>query len=595
MSPNPPRIHIPKSGIVEGALDARKGVIKFLNIPYATVHERWRPASKPEPWDGIRDATKQGPVPNQPTSDSRFSRAINTYSDFDFDDATTVFDEKHCLNLNIYVHQDSLKPVAQGLEGEPVSADTRGAAVMVYIFGGGYRDGSNAMDLYDGSNLVAESAKIGRPVIVVVINYRLNFFGFFSCPELVQDVRSDPKLHSEYDYSTGNWGLLDQRLAFEWVRNNIGVFGGEASNITAFGQSVGAVSVNYHMLIPQHRGLFERAIMQSCAMASAPAIRPEVEGKLYLEYLAEYFKIPKELSGKEKLEMLKGVPAAELGQAANSPKLRMFTPYVDGIVVPEDVRKLVHRTERYDPGVKAVMVGDMKDDGSLYVGALGSLTRQGWDRVYEKYCPPDSQGRLEWGIVLGDVNTDDDAAKASRKVVDHSVFVYPEFSTLRALSKRADLGHGFDLCQFYFDRHIDAVVSKEGGANKDLGAHHGNDLVFLFAPDYALEKVLNEEEKQLSKQMQRLWINFAYGEIREWPAKITRPVDDYAYHSKAKEALVFSEDAIVTVGHASRDGQAVLSLWEHSESFVCEAREQQHETGLKAGLLCIAIPPGNWS
>ncbi|KAG0343241.1 hypothetical protein BG000_004179 [Podila horticola] len=540
MSPVPPRIHIPKQGVIEGALDERKGVVRFLNIPYATVHERWRPASKPDPWEGIRDASKQGPVPHQPTSETRFSKAINTYSEFDFDDAVTHFDEKHCLNLNIYVHLDSLTK----------DRDTpQEAAVMIYLHGGGFRDGANAMDLYDGTNLVATSVKIGRPVIVVVPNYRLNFFGFFSCPELVEDVQSDPRLQPGYEHSTGNWGLMDQKLALEWVRQNIGVFGGQADNLTAFGESVGGVSVNYHMLIPQHRGLFEQGIIQSCAMASAPAIRPEVEGRLYLDYLTDYFNIPKDLAGKDKLEILKRVPASDLGQAANSPKLRMFTPYVDGILVPEDVRKWVHRTERYDPGIKAVIVGDMKDDGSLFVGSLASLTREGWGRVFEK-----------------------------------------------ALSKRPDLGHGFDLHQYYFERPLHAVINKVGGANKSLGAHHGNDLVFLFAPDFAQEKVFTEDEMSLSRHMQRMWIEFAHGEGASWPARITQPVDNFAYHGQVEEAVVFQEDTTVTKGHASRAGKALLSLWEASETWVSAAREQQGSGGLKAGLLCIAIPPAeSWS
>ncbi|KAF9329542.1 hypothetical protein BG006_007381 [Podila minutissima] len=452
------------------------------------------------------------------------------------------------------------------------------------------------MDLYDGANLVAESVKIGRPVIVVVPNYRLNFFGFFSCPELVEDVQSDPRLQAGYEHSTGNWGLMDQKLALEWVRQNIGVFGGQAHNITAFGESAGAVSVNYHMMIPQHRGLFEQGVIQSCAMASVPAIRPELEGRLYFDYLSDYFNIPKDLPGKDKLEILKRVPASDLGQAANSPKLRMFAPYIDGILVPEDVRKWVHRTEHYDPAIKAVIVGDMKDDGSLFVGSLASVTREGWGRVFEKYCPPDLQSQQLWKAVYGAVTTDDDAARVSKMIVDHSIFVYPEFSTLRALSKRPDLGHGFDLYQYYFERPLDAVINKVGGANKSLGAHHGNDPVFLFAPDFAQEKVFTEDEMSLSRQMQRMWIEFAHGEGASWPARITQPVDDFAYHGQVEEATVMQEDTTVTKGHASRAGKALLSLWEASEMWASAAREQRGMSGLKAGLLCIAIPPaGSWS
>ncbi|KAG0371048.1 Alpha/Beta hydrolase protein [Gamsiella multidivaricata] len=590
MIPSPPRVHIAKQGTIEGSLNPNKRVIQFLNVPYGTVQERWRPAVKPKSWTGIRDATKQGPVAPQPKGESRSSRAINSYSEFDFDDETTVIDERNCLNLNIFVHEDTL---SQAVGAEQTSQETGGAAVMVYIHGGSFKDGANAMDVYDGSNLVRQSVKLGRPIIVVVLNYRLNFLGNFSCPELVADLQSDPRLFTDYDRSAGNWALMDQRLAFEWVHEHIHTFGGRADNITAFGESVGAVCINYHMLISQHHGLFRRAIMQSCAMNSAPAVRHDVEGKLYLDYLVDYFKIPKELSGKEKLERLKKVPAVKLGQAADSPRLRMFTPYVDGTIVPEDVRLWTHKTELYDHGVKAVIVGDMKDEGSMFVGSLGATTLQGWSRVYEKFCPPDAHSQQEWEAIYGKVESDADASRVSSKVIEHVAFTYPDFSALRALSKRRDLGEkdGLELFQYYFDQSIAAVDAKGLG----WGAHHGVDLVYMFGPDLALKSVFTEEERQLSEKMQTAWILFAHGETTDqdlFPTRITRPVDDYEYHEIEKEALVFTPKCTIEKEHVSRQGRRVLEFWGRSEQWVHKTRAEktEGEEGLRAGLLCIALP-----
>ncbi|KAG0206262.1 hypothetical protein BGX28_002259 [Mortierella sp. GBA30] len=589
-------VHVTGQGTLEGSLDSTKRVAKFLNVPFGMVLERWRPAVKPAPWSGTRDAAEQGPVPPQPRGESRYSRRINQYSGFDFDDKTAVFDE-NCLNLNIYVHENTLNAV-------PQDTVSQGAAVMIYFYGGAYRDGANAMDLFDGTNLVCHSATIGRPVIVVVPNFRLNFLGFFSCPELVADLASDPKLKSDYERSAGNWGLQDQRLALEWVRDHIAAFGGQPGNVTVFGESVGAVSINYHMLIPQHRGLFQRAIMQSCAMNSAPAVRPDVEGRLYLDYLVDYFNIPKDLSGKEKLERLKSVPAVELGLASDSKKLRMFTPYVDGTMVPEDVRLWTHRTELYDTGVKAVMVGETKDEGTMFVGSLGSFTVEGWARVKEKYCPPDQQSQKEWEALYGKIERDADAARASDKVVEHSLFAYPEFSALRALSKRKDLSRGTDgaglsLFQYYFDRSIDAVDAKTEG----WGAHHGIDMVYVFAPDYAIKSVLTDEEKKFADKVQTMWIRFAYGETtaqESFLAKITRPVDDYTYHhdGAAKEAIVYTERLTIEQERVGRHGKEVFEFWEKSEKWTHDVREAKRhsEEGLRVGLLCIAQPSASeWS
>ncbi|KAG0294344.1 hypothetical protein BGZ98_001804, partial [Dissophora globulifera] len=86
MSPNSHQVHITKQGTLQGALDPTKQVVRFLNVPYGTAPQRWRPPVKPEPWTGVRDATKQGPIAPQPTKDARYSGAINTYSGIDFDE-----------------------------------------------------------------------------------------------------------------------------------------------------------------------------------------------------------------------------------------------------------------------------------------------------------------------------------------------------------------------------------------------------------------------------------------------------------------------------------------------------------------------------
>ncbi|GJJ69329.1 hypothetical protein EMPS_01675 [Entomortierella parvispora] len=599
MSSSPPRVDIAKQGTVEGKLDPLKHVVKFLNIPYATVQERWRPAIKPEPWSGVRDATKQGPVSPQPTFETRYSRVINTYSEFDFDDGVVEFDERNCLNLNIYVHEDTLSSAVTTSSTEKVKLTP--AAVMVYIHGGSFRDGTNAMDVYDGTNLVKRSVELGRPVIVVTLNYRMNFHGFFACPELLEDLKADARYSSsEYNQAAGNWGLMDQRLAFEWVHAHIAAFGGDTTNITAFGQSVGAVSINYHMLIPQHHGLFHRAIMQSCAMASAPAIRAEVEGRLYWDFLVDHFNIPNDLSAKEKLERLRQIPGQELAQAAASRKLRMFTPYVDGTIVPEDVRLLVHKTELYDRGVKAVIIGEMKDEGPMFVDSLAANTVQGWARVTEKYCPPDAEDRQKWEQLYGPIVEDQDAILSSAKVIEHSLFAYPEYSTLRALSKREDLGKGFALHQYYFDRSIELVDKKGQG----WGAHHGVDLVFVFGPDFAIEKVFTAEEKDLMNKVQTMWILFAHGETHSASTNnerddavgfsngITRPVDEFDYHAVHKEAVQFTENAKVVEAHVSRQGAEILEFWEKSEGWTHQQRYEnlQDNQGLRSGLLCIAQP-----
>ena len=128
--------------------------------------------------------------------------------------------------------------------------------VMVWIPGGGFRGGSSSVEIYDG----AELAKKG--VVLVSINYRLWKFGFLALPELSAE--------SEH-HTSGNYGLLDQIAALQWVKENIAAFGGDPDNVTIFGQSAGSVAANYLMMSPLAKGLFHRVIGESGG-AFAPAV-----------------------------------------------------------------------------------------------------------------------------------------------------------------------------------------------------------------------------------------------------------------------------------------------------------------------------------
>ena len=118
--------------------------------------------------------------------------------------------------------------------------------VMVWIYGGAFTGGSNA--LYDGTNF----AKQG--IVYVALNYRLGRAGWFAHPALTKEAGKGPN---------ANYGLMDQIAALKWVQQNIGAFGGDAKNVTIFGESAGAISVNYLMLAPEAKGLFQKAIAES--------------------------------------------------------------------------------------------------------------------------------------------------------------------------------------------------------------------------------------------------------------------------------------------------------------------------------------------
>jgi para-nitrobenzyl esterase len=136
-----------------------------------------------------------------------------------------------CLHLNIWAPRAAAR-----------------APVMVWIYGGGLKIGSSASIVYDGAKFAADGA------VFVSFNYRVNKFGFFAHPPLTKESPDGP---------LGNYAVLDQIAALKWVKANIAKFGGDPRNVTVFGASAGAMSVQYLMASPMARGLFDRAISES--------------------------------------------------------------------------------------------------------------------------------------------------------------------------------------------------------------------------------------------------------------------------------------------------------------------------------------------
>src|SRR6516165_11900112 len=176
----------------------------FRNIPYAAPPVgplRWKPPQPVQPWTGVRPAVDYGPRPMQG----------RIFGDMVFHDNGPSED---CLYLNIWMPEH---PAPGKLP------------VMVWIYGGGFAAGATSEARQDGGNL----SKKG--VIVVSFGYRLGVFGFLAHPELTGE--------SEHNAS-GNYGLLDQVAALQWVKTNIAAFGGDPDNITIFGESAGSFSVS---------------------------------------------------------------------------------------------------------------------------------------------------------------------------------------------------------------------------------------------------------------------------------------------------------------------------------------------------------------
>lgn len=215
-------------GQVAGYID--NGIFTYKGIPYAKA-ERFMPPQPADEWEGVRSSRAYGPTAPQ-------GKRMGWYSDeqafsFNWDDG---FPDEDCLRVNIWT---------------PGINDGKKRPVMVWLHGGGYSSGSGQeLPSYDGRNLAEKG-----DVVVVTLNHRLNVLGFL-----------DLSAYGEKYAQSGNAGLLDLVAALDWVQQNIANFGGDASNVTIFGQSGGGGKVSTLLATPSAKGKFHKAIVQSGSM-----------------------------------------------------------------------------------------------------------------------------------------------------------------------------------------------------------------------------------------------------------------------------------------------------------------------------------------
>ncbi len=217
------------SGAVEGVRE--RSLVVYRGIPYAAApvgRLRWREPQPVAPWSGVRDAKAFAPACMQTGVSMPGEAPPKTSED--------------CLYLNVWA-----------------PADAKNLPVIVWIYGGGFFNGSASMPLYWGDKLATRGA------IVVTFGYRVGPFGFLAHPELTAESPHG---------SSGNYGIEDQIAALKWVQRNIAAFGGDTAHVTIAGQSAGAASVSILMASPAAKGLFQRAIAESGGMFEPMQLAP---------------------------------------------------------------------------------------------------------------------------------------------------------------------------------------------------------------------------------------------------------------------------------------------------------------------------------
>lgn len=282
------------AGWVKGAPNADASVTIYKGIPFAAppVGElRWKAPQPVNAWTDTLQCLKFGasPVQNKPVPFLMWSQEFITPAEPISED---------CLFLNVWT---------------PKHEPEQKLPVLVWIYGGGFVSGSAACPVYDGETFAKEG------IVFVSLNYRVGIFGFMAHPDLTAESPN---------HASGNYALLDQVAALQWVHDNIAAFGGDPSKVTIMGQSAGSMAVQSLVASPLTKGLISGAIAQSGGMSSARQIRS----------LADAEKIGQDLSND--IASLRALPADSVLARASKLPFGTFSPIVDGYFFTEDPRAI---------------------------------------------------------------------------------------------------------------------------------------------------------------------------------------------------------------------------------------------------------------
>ncbi|XP_028855001.1 acetylcholinesterase [Denticeps clupeoides] len=484
-------------------------VIAFLGIPYAEPpvgKRRFRRAEPKKPWNGVLE-TKEYPNACYQFVDTSYPGFPGT----EMWNPNRMMSED-CLYINVWV---------------PSSPRPHNLTVMVWIYGGGFYSGSTSLDVYDGRYLA-----YAEKVIVVSMNYRVGAFGFLA-------------LHGSSE-APGNVGILDQRMALQWVQDNIQFFGGNPKQVTIFGESAGGASVGMHVLLPDSRPLFTRAIMQSGVPNSPWATVTPAEARRRATMLAKLVgcqggndtemvdclrnKSPQDLIDQEWLVL----PYSSLFRFS-------FVPLVDGLVFPDTPDAMLSSGSFKDT---QLLMGVNQDEGSYFLiyGAPGFskdndslISREDFLEGVKMGVPHANDIGLEAVILQYTDWMDENNPTKNRDAMDdivgdhnvicplqHFALSYAQHIAKHSQANQGNTGAGTfgwgnsgptpntggnsqgSVYMYLFDHRASNLAWPEW-----MGVIHGYEIEFVFG--LPLESRLNytSEEEKLSRRMMRYWANFA--------------------------------------------------------------------------------------
>ncbi len=446
-------------GKVQGIYNVDKKVKIYAGIPYAKA-ERWKEA-KPYTWDDVIDGGYFGPKFMQPKANSVTDTLVTMYSEKAWHPNYLMEPiqnrDEDGLYLNIW------RP----------NNDKINLPILIYIHGGSLTNGSSAFEDYNGESM----AKLD--VIMITIQYRLGVFGYFAHPDLKQE-----SLNETGHGTTGNYGLLDQIFALNWINENASNFGGDKNNITIAGESAGSSSISALCSSPLAKGLFKRAIGESSSLVIKKA--PHTYRKVEDAYKTSE-NILKEFNCAS-IDELRKVPAEKLVETKYSNSSMML----DGYALTKDPYDVYLANENNE---EALLNGyNLKESDAFVVPTfLTSPTNK--DNILERLIAyfDEETGKQIYDLYKDKIEKD--AFTAFNEIISVYWFIMPHHSW-----SNMALNNGAKVYRYIF--------TKENGYH---GTYHSGEMVYCYGNLNRQNRpyAYDESDYKLENIMLHYWANFA--------------------------------------------------------------------------------------
>ena len=440
-------------GELTGVYTADRAVEVYAGIPYAAPPVgdlRWREPQNPEPWEGVLAADSFAPMSMQVQNSVIYSSLaqIIGYHDYkvSLDDNYRDANSEDALYLNIW---------------KPAGAQEK-LPVLVYIHGGSLQTGQPWYADYRGEGLARKG------VIVVNMGYRLGVFGFLATEELQKESPNG---------STGNYGLLDQIKALQWVQNNISAFGGDPDNVTLAGESAGSACVTALCTSPLAKGLFRRAIGES---STVTAPKPTHSFRLMDQALATGRETMARFSCTS-IEELRRVDAKTLVVAADT----NHHMTVDGYVLTQTPYEAYQKGEHNE---EAILQGFNSLEGVPFI-LFSNADMKNYENRVRSYFGSYADEVLS----LFPASTDEEAKNNWIDIYSAIFFTHGHYCWTRQA-----IANGIPAYEYYF--------SKENGR---LGPWHSGEEVYCYGNIPADSRLYDSSDRELADLFSSYFANFA--------------------------------------------------------------------------------------